>query len=169
MSVDGSGAHNGRALERTTHSKVTESASAEVGARRFDVRAQVRHLNKAGDTGRLRNLGDTARALDMHLLEREVPASAAHVLRLVVAASQVVDGVRVAQTLVDLLVITQVPLERHDLAEVTEHTEVTLLVLVAVGHDDLRTTLRELAHDIAAEEAGRAKHRGNTARDRVAG
>lgn len=72
------------------------------------------------------------------------------------------------QTLLDLVVTVQVPLERHDLAKVTQQTKVTLFVLVAVGNYHLDAALGEFANQVAAHETRSTEHGGDAAVGRVA-
>lgn len=44
----------------------------------------------------------------------------------------------------------------------------TLFILIAVRDHDLRTTASKLAYNVTAKKAGRTKHSGHAAVDRVA-
>ena len=69
--------------------------------------------------------------------------------------------------LLNLLVVPKVPLERDDLAKVTKHTEVALVVLAAVGNHDLGTLACELAYDITTHETSATKDGRDSAVCRV--
>lgn len=162
MAKHGRRAHDSSTRERSTNSVLTKRLGAQEATRRLGVGAQVRDVDEARNTRSLSSLSNTASTVDVDILERKV-------LCLVVAAGKVDDSVRVTQALVNLLLIAQVPFERDNLAKVTDDTEMTLLVFVAVRHHNLVTLASELAHDVATEEASRTKHGSDSVVGRVAG
>lgn len=141
----------------------------ELGSRR-GVGVQVRDVDELVNTRLGSDLGDETSGLDVDVLVAEVTVWSASAVQgtrrrqrmryppsVPVTAGKVVDGIGVTDSLVDLVRVPAVPLERNDLAEVTRDLEVALRVLVAVGDNDLGALLGELRDKVAAEESSCAE------------
>lgn len=97
-------------------------------------------------------------SLDIDIIIAEIP-------RLPVPPRQIIHHIRMTQTLFNLLRIPRVPFHRDNLAQITHHPQVPLLVFVPVRHNHLRPLLGDLVHEVAPQEAGAPKDGRNVPRD----
>lgn len=132
---------------------------------------QSRHLDKTGHTSLSACLGNSTRAVDVNIFKGEVPDSCIRaclffctdkgLLSLVITTHQVVDHVGMSNAFEDLLAVSQVKFlqgivsvilsrwrcvafsyQRNDLTQVTGDLQVSCLIRITVGDNNLRALSR---------------------------
>lgn len=69
--------------------------------------------------------------------------------RLVIPSSEIVDYIRMPDTFRNLVGIPSIPFQRHNLAQITHHPQMTFLILIPVWHNNLSTGFTELGDGVS--------------------
>ena len=116
-------------------------------------------MNDAADAGLGRRLADQARAKPVHGLETLAPALGQN-------ADEIDHGVSALHGRRDGPGVAHIGLDGHDLADPAERLQEEGEIGPPAGHAHAPAAIGELAHDMAADEAGAAEYRHQPILDR---
>lgn len=155
----GGGSDNGSPGHNFLGHLFSESLGVVKLGGRVELGVEGGNVNVSGNVVFLDGLCDSSGSLNMHVVVVEV-------LGLVLSANQIDNDIRVSNSLVNGLEVSQIHLQKVDHSKISSHLEMSLGHLFSVGNNNSGSMLGELGSQVAAQKPVGSKHGGRVSGSR---